>query len=53
MAEVGRRCTATHERYARARGFEHEVVTEYLKSSHPSHQKIRLLADRLPHHEAI
>ena len=53
MEEVGRRCTATHKRYAERHGYAYEVVREYRTDTHPSHQKIRLLKERIDKYEAI
>ena len=53
MEEVGRRCTATHKRYAERHGYAHEVVREYRTDTHPSHQKIRLLKERIDKFDAI
>lgn len=53
MEDVGRRCTATHKRYAERHGYAHEVVREYRTDTHPSHQKIRLLKERIDKFDAI
>lgn len=53
MEEVGRRCTATHATYALRHGFSHEVVRDYLPDTHPSHQKIRLIQERIPRYDVI
>lgn len=53
MKEVGDRCSATHEAYAIHHGYDHEVVREYLPTTHPSHQKIRLLRERIERYDAI
>ena len=53
MKEVGDRCSATHRAYAERRGYDHEVVREYLPTTHPSHQKIRLLRERIERYDAI
>lgn len=53
MEEVGDRCTATHKRYAERHGYAHEVVREYRTDTHPSHQKIRLLKERIDKFDAI
>lgn len=53
MKEVGDRCSATHETYAIHHGYDHEVVREYLPTTHPSHQKIRLLRERIERYDAI
>ena len=53
MKEVGDRCSATHRAYAERHGYDHEVVREYLPTSHPSHQKIRLLKERIEQYDAI
>jgi hypothetical protein len=53
MKAVGDRCTPTHQAYAIHHGYEHEVVREYLPTTHPSHQKIRLLRERIDQYDAI
>lgn len=53
MEEVGRRCTATHAAYALRHGFSHEVVRDYQPDTHPSHQKIRLIRERIPRYDRI
>lgn len=53
MAPIGDRCTVTHKAYAERHGYAHEVVREYLPTSHPSHQKIRLLKERIDKFDAI
>lgn len=53
MKEVGDRCSRTHEAYAIHHGYDHEVVREYLPTTHPSHQKIRLLRERIERYDAI
>ena len=53
MKEVGDRCSATHRAYAIHHGYDHEVVREYLPTTHPSHQKIRLLRERIERYDAI
>jgi hypothetical protein len=53
MAPIGDRCTPTHKAYAERHGYAHEVVREYLATSHPSHQKIRLLKERIDKFDAI
>jgi hypothetical protein len=53
MREVGDRCTATHKRYAELHGYDHEVVREYRKDTHPSHQKIRLIRERIDRYDRI
>ena len=53
MKAVGDRCTPTHEAYAIHHGYDHEVVREYLPTSHPSHQKVRLLSERIERYDAI
>jgi len=53
MASVGDRCTRTHGDYARRNGFYHEVVRKYLPGTHPSYQKILLIAERIPLYDCI
>jgi hypothetical protein len=53
MKTVGDRCTPTHRAYAIHHGYDHEVVREYLPTTHPSHQKIRLLRERIASYDAI
>lgn len=53
MKEVGDRCAATHKQYAERHGYAHEVVREYRTDTHPSHQKIRLLKERIDKFDAI
>ena len=53
MKAVGDRCSATHRAYAERHGYDHEVVRQYLPTSHPSHQKIRLLRERIERYDAI
>ena len=53
MKEVGDRCSATHRAYAERHGYDHEVVREYLPTTHPSHQKIRLIRERIERYDAI
>ena len=53
MTAVGDRCTPTHKAYAERHGYDHEVVHDYLPTTHPSHQKIRLLRERIASYDAI
>lgn len=53
MQEVGDRCAATHRAYADRHGYDQETVRHYLPTSHPSHQKIRLLRERIDRYDAI
>jgi hypothetical protein len=53
MAPIGDRCTATHKAYAERHAYDHEVVRHYLPTSHPSHQKIRLLKERIHKYDGI
>jgi hypothetical protein len=53
MQEVGDRCAATHRAYAERRGYDQQTVRHYLPTSHPSHQKIRLLQERIDQYDAI
>jgi hypothetical protein len=53
MKEVGDRCTATHRKYAERRGYDCEVVRHYRPDTHPSHQKIRLIQERIDQYDRI
>jgi hypothetical protein len=53
MKEVGDRCTATHRKYAERRGYDCEVVRHYRPDTHPSHQKIRLIQERIDRYDRI
>jgi hypothetical protein len=53
MKAVGDRCTPTHRAYAERHGYDHEVVREYHSHTHPSHQKIRLIRERIERYDAI
>jgi hypothetical protein len=53
MKEVGDRCTATHRKYAERRGYDCEVVRHYRPDTHPSHQKIRLIQERIDKYDRI
>ena len=53
MSPIGDRCTITHKAYAERHGYAHEVVREYRTDTHPSHQKIRLLKERIDQYDAI
>jgi hypothetical protein len=53
MKEVGDRCTATHRKYAERHGYDCEVVRHYRPDTHPSHQKIRLIRERIDSYDRI
>jgi hypothetical protein len=53
MKEVGDRCTATHRNYAERRGYDCEVVRHYRPDTHPSHQKIRIIQERIDRYDRI
>jgi hypothetical protein len=53
MKAVGDRCAPTHRAYARWHGYDQETVRHYLPTSHPSHQKVRLLSERIDRYDAI
>ena len=53
MADVGDRCTATQLAYAQRRGYDFECVRHYHDRTHPSHQKIELLAERIHKYDGI
>ena len=53
IKEVGDRCTATHRKYAERRGYDCEVVRHYRPDTHPSHQKIRLIQERIDQYDRI
>jgi hypothetical protein len=53
MKEVGDRCTATHRKYAERHGYDCEVVRHYRPDTHPSHQKIRLIQERIDRYDRI
>jgi hypothetical protein len=53
MAEVGDLCAPSRVAYAERRGYSYHCCRKYEPGSHPSWQKIRLLRDLLPGHEAV
>ena len=53
MAEVGYRCAATHQTYARWNGYAQEVVRYKPTDAHPSYMKMGAIAERIADYDAI
>ena len=53
MAEVGDRCAASQRAYAERRGYKHETVRTYHSRTHPSHQKLEMITERIGAYDGI
>ena len=53
MAEVGDRCAASQRAYAERRGYTHETVRTYHDRTHPSHQKLEFITERISSYDGI
>jgi hypothetical protein len=53
MAEVGDRCAASQRAYAERRGYKHETVRTYHDRTHPSHQKLEFITERIGSYDGI
>lgn len=53
MASIGDRCVVTHKAYAERHGYKQETVREYDTLTHPSHQKLRFVKERIANFDAI
>lgn len=53
MDSIGTLTAANHRAYAQRHGYQFERVTQYEPGSHPSWQKLRLLAERLPKFDRV